>query len=108
MPEEKTVQKLKTEIEKSILLDETEKQYWLDILDKLPDVILEGMYKTIKAKNDLMQTYISTALKNDPDHEYLNQLKTKIKKIKNTALQISEKEQSVDAESLLVEKLANL
>lgn len=100
--------KLVEEIKKSLLLDDADKQYWLENGKNLPDVIIEGVYNAVKAKNDLMQIYIKTALKNDPDQNYLKQLKTKIKEIKSETLKLSEKEQTADADEILAAQLAKL
>lgn len=96
------------ELQKSLLLDDTVKQYWLANADNLPEELLQNLYGVVKTKNDKIDEYIRVALANDPDHQILNELRTTIAKIKKDALGLEEKSQSIDPEAELEAQLKNL
>lgn len=96
------------EINKSILLKDEEKEFWLSKINSLPTAVLKGVYEAVKGKNELMGEYLNAAFESDPDQNYVKQLKQKIKKIKNDTLKIEEDKQSQDAEQLLTAELDKL
>ncbi len=105
-----TTQKLKKELLRCLLLNDDDKNYWLENADTLPQMVIEGVYKTLKEKNDLMETYMNVALQNDPDHKHVLELEEKIKNMRRNVLKKDESAvtKNEDAEALLAEKLANL
>ncbi len=99
---------LKIELKKCLLLSDEDKKFWLENAEKLPQIVVEGVLKVVKEKNDLMETYLHLALEKDADHTHLAELKEKIKKLKQGAMAIEEKTENPNADALLQQKLANL
>ena len=93
----------RSELQKSLLLEEVDKQYWLENCEKLPVAFLKSVYRLIRGKNKMMEKYIHTALENDTDHVHLADLKAKIKKLKLQSMEIDEKIQSDEADIILKE-----
>lgn len=96
------------EVQKSLLLEDEDKKYWLENAQNLLPEVLESVYNVVKNKNDLMDSYINAALADDPDHEILRELKLKIKTIESGSQKIAEEEQQLNAEEMLVEEIAKL
>ncbi len=103
MPQTDLVPKFKNQVQKSLLLTDEDKQYWLQNADKLPGEVVEQVYGIIKTDEELVQSYIQTAMRDDP--KLLTELKTKINKIKKGMMATAEQEQQPKAEEELEEKL---
>ena len=101
-------QKFIAELQKSLLLDEEIKQFWINKADSLPKELLHNLIGVVKSKNDKIDEYIRAALANDPDHEILNELKSTIGKVKKEALGLEEKSQEINPEKQMEEQLKNL
>jgi len=98
--------KLKTEIQRSLLLKEEDKKFWLKQGDSLPPEVIRQVYDIIRPGNARMRRYILAAIKNDPS--LLTMLKEKINQIKKNALKAAEKEQQPDAEETLERELRGI
>ena len=83
-------QKLQQELERSLLLEEEDRAYWLENLAALPIQVVENLLKTLTPKNQLVNTYINAALAQDKDQEHLKELKAKVKRIIQQAYQVEE------------------
>jgi undecaprenyl pyrophosphate synthase len=96
------------EFERSLLLDDGVKKYWIQNADQLPEPLLQNLYQVVKAKNDKVDEYIRAALADDPDHKILQELKTTVSKIKKETRELEEKSQAVNPEELLEEQIKNI
>jgi hypothetical protein len=94
------------EVKRCLLLDDSEKDYWIKKIDDIPTEFLKSIYKTIQVKNRLMDKYVLTAVKNDP--ALLQELKNSINKIKKNAIAMEEKMSSPDADEDLMTKLKEI
>lgn len=108
MPVQDLIKKLIEEIKKTILLEEPEKKYWLENLGKMPQSLLQKFLLALESKNIIVEEYILTALKNDPDNKYHADLKARILKIKETAFAMDEKGDVKNAEDDLLKQIQNL
>lgn len=100
--------RLKDAIVKSLILSAEDRDFWLSHAGFLPNVVLENVTGIIESKNKIMEDYIQAELKNDPDHNYLTQLKTKIQEIKKKAFSMNEEKEKEGAEEGLNKLLDNL
>jgi len=98
-------EELKKELEKCLLIEKTERDFWLKNLPTLPFNTALNVLKSLEAKNNQFEEYVMTVLANDPDQKYLKQLKADIKKIKQNAFKLEEGEEAKVAESKLLEDL---
>lgn len=99
---------LKSELEKSMLIDEPDRDFWLDSLPNLPIVTVQNLLEALRPKNQLVTEYINAALGQDENQEHLTALKNKIKSIKQNAFKVEEKSVSKSEEKTgedLLEKL---
>jgi hypothetical protein len=87
-------QKLKEELEKSLLLEKEDRHYWLENLPNLPLPIVENLLKSLVPKNDQVNNYINAALAQDQNQEHLKALKLKTKQIIQGAFKLEEKSES--------------
>ena len=94
------------EVKRCLLLEDSEKDYWIKKIDDIPAEFLKSIYKTILEKNRLMDKYVLTAVKNDPS--LLQELKNSINKIKKNAIAMEEKMSSPDADEDLITKLKEI
>lgn len=95
------------ELQRSHLLDDGVRDYWIYNTDQLPEPLLKNLYQVVKSKNDKVEQCIRVALDNDPDHQFLKELKEKVKEIKKGSLALEEAQTS-DAEGLLEEQLKDM
>lgn len=102
------LQNFQVEVGKSLIMTDDDKSYWLKAAEGLNPEILESVYNMVKDRNEMISGYIRVALQHDPDQQYLNELKTKIKELKKNTLQIEEKSTQPNAEDELAQKLAEL
>lgn len=104
----KIEKRLKEEIQKCIILDPEDRDFWLSQIDILPNNILENVISIVEKKNKLMDEYISAALEKDLNHLYLTKLKQHIQLLKEKAFAIDESGEKTSAEILLEEELNRL
>ena len=101
-------EKLKASLVRCLLLAEEEKFFWLGQITTLPDSLMKDVFDAVEAKNLMMDEYKKEALRHDPDHKLLIELKTKINQIKKGALQLEEKAMNPHAEADLKQQLKNI
>ncbi len=96
------------EVQRSLLLSDEDKQYWLGNIDKFPQTLLDYFFKIISEKNRLVDRCIDRALQDDP--AIVPELKEKVRKMKKDILSLEENEESrpEDVEKSLEEQLNNL
>ena len=95
--------KLSKEIQRSILLSDKEKKYWLGLVPTMPNVMANIVFKIIRKKNALTDRYIETAMAGEPKINHLIELKAKIEKIKKRAFKMDEQAGQGKAEDILKE-----
>ncbi len=95
------IAQFKAEVQRSLLLEDSDKQYWTTNTDKLPIAFLKSIYRLIRGKNKLMEKYIHEALKKDPDNLYLTNFQNKIKKLQLQTKEIDDQANNEDAETIL-------
>ena len=92
--EEKSLEELKKilreEIERSILIEDAEKKYWLDQLETLPLESVKRLINMIKPRNEKVDGLVELALSQDKNQEHLKKLKQEFAKIKKGYLQLEE------------------
>ncbi len=108
MPLHSLVEDLKGEIKKNILLEDEDKQYWLQVAETLPSPLLEYFYNFLKEKNVLLDSYIDKAIQADPD--LLPTLKAQVKNLQKHFREFQEKDATnkENAETFLQEELKNI
>jgi hypothetical protein len=98
---------LKNELERSILVDQEDRDFWLAQLPTLNLVTVQHLLDTLTPSNAIVDSYVDTALAQDENQEHLIALKAKFANIKKEALRIEEKSQnkgeSAEEEKLLEE-----
>lgn len=96
---------LKIELEQSILLEESERNYWLLALPTLKITAIQGLLDILRASNSQVDQYIEKALSADQKEEHLKNLRADIARIKQHAFQLEEQSeagiQSAEQENLL-------
>ena len=70
----KLLQKLKWELEKCLLIEKTERDFWLKNLGDLPMETAVNVLASLESKNKQFEDYVMTVLANDTDQKYLNYL----------------------------------
>lgn len=99
------------EIERSILIEDEDKKYWLEQVETLPIDSIERLLGYIKPKNDKVDEYIDTALAQDKNQEHLKQLKRDVAQIKKTYFKAEEggqKQQEEEKGEELLKQLEDL
>jgi hypothetical protein len=91
----------KSAMESCLLLDDADKQYWLENAEKIPMDVLRNVYREVQKKNKSVEKFIKTALENDPDHLYLAELKNKVAKLKRNTKEMAEKAGETEPENIL-------
>lgn len=99
---------LKTELEKSFIIEQQDKDFWLANLDQLPVTTIQNLLDKITPKNALVDNYIDTALAQDQDQEHVKALKTELNRIKQHAFQLEEGSQSGEKQAQEEELLKKL
>jgi hypothetical protein len=87
-------QKLKDELQRTILLEEPDRAYWLENLLTIPLPIVENILKTIVPKNQIVDAYVETAMASQTPEQLLQSLKLQVQQIKQQAYRIEEKSES--------------
>lgn len=87
-------QQLKTELERSILVDAEDRDFWLAQLPELNLSTVQHLLEAVSPANATVDSYVDTALAQDQNQEHLIALKAKFDQIKRTALQMEEKSTS--------------
>ncbi len=99
---------LKTELEKSFIIDQADKDFWLSNLDQLPLPTIQNLLDKIAPKNALVDNYIDTALSQDQNQEHVKALKADLNRIKQHAFQLEEGSQSGEKQAQEEELLKKL
>jgi hypothetical protein len=86
--------KLKNELENSILVDQEDRDFWLAQLPELNETTVQHLLETLSPANQLVNSYVDTALAQDQNQEHLIALKAKFDQIKRNALKLEEKSSS--------------
>lgn len=102
---EQLLQDFLYELERSLLLEETEKDYWRNRAATMPLQILQNTCTLIKKKNQIVDKYISAALDEDPSGNYQKGLQELINKIKTDTYSIEQKSEQAEAEKFLESNL---
>ena len=107
----KTREKLRQELERSILVEANDREYWLANVDTVPMPIVRNLLKILTPKNALVDSYLETALAQDKNEEHLKALRSQVATIKKQAFQqeetkVTQKEEHQTEE--LLEELQNL
>lgn len=89
MPSKKE-NEFRKQIRRCLLLDDAEKKFWLESADTLPPNLLAEMTDFFKSKNRLMESYVSSALRADP--QIIPDLKNKVSELKKHILSAKESE----------------
>ncbi len=82
----------KSEVQKSLLLEEADKQYWLENAEKLPVSLIKAFFEELKKKNNVMNSYIQAAV--DADPSLISELKNQLRSIQSHILKLKEKSES--------------
>ena len=85
---------LQIELERSVLLEESDRTYWLLALPNLPLTAVQNLLEILRTKNQQVDQYIDKALSADEHQEHLAKLRADIARIKQGAFKIEEKSQS--------------
>lgn len=85
---------LKIELERSILLEESDRTYWLLSLPNLNLTAVQNLLEILRSKNQQVDQYIDKALSADQKQEHLTKLRADISRIKQGAFKIEEKSES--------------
>lgn len=94
-----------TEVKKSIILREDQKEYWLKNGDRLPPSALQCITREISRANRDVEKSLRAAVENDPKNIHLNKLKTEVNKMKVKVLKLEEASQSQNPEDFLSSNL---
>ena len=102
------ISKFIKEIKQSILIDEKEKNTWIEQAQTLPKVFVQNFSKFLKARNTLVKKYLEKAIEANP--QLITELKNQITKIKINILKLQENEDTgtLNADSLLEENLKKI
>jgi hypothetical protein len=99
---------LKNELENSILVEPEDRDFWLAQIPQLDSGTIQRLLETLTPANQLVNTYVDTALAEDKNQEHLLALKAKFDQIKKTALKLEEKTTSKSEQSQTEELLKQL
>ena len=106
MPDRKQKEEiLKLLIQKSILLDESDGEYWLSKLPSMPDEILDKVIAAVEKRNALAESYIKQALKDDEKGTTVEEMKELVSSTRNTAVSMEEKYQGGKAEEEIIKQM---
>jgi len=106
MPDRKQKEeKLKLLIQKSILLDDSDGEYWMSKLPSMPDEILDKVIAAVEKRNALAESYIKQALRDDKKGSTVEEMKELVNTTRNTAVSIEEKYQKGKAEEEILKQM---
>lgn len=100
--------RLKQAIAECLILDPEDRNFWLNHISVVPEMVLENVTKILESKKKSIDVYINAALEKDPDKKYLSNLKQTILKIKEEAFNIDESSTKKTAEENLKDQLKKL
>jgi len=100
----KTREKLRQELERSLLIEPADQDFWLANVDNMPLAIVRNLLKILSPKNAQVDSYIETALAQDQNGEHLKALQSQIAAIKKQAFQ-KEENQTAQKEERQSEEL---
>ncbi len=99
--QENKIQRLRGELEKSIVISDAQKKFWSETGPAMSPVALDCLLNDIVEANRYVNECINAALKNDPESTYSSMLKNQEKKIRSEAYRIEEQAEKPDAEAIL-------
>lgn len=99
---------LRKELERSIIIEPADRQFWLSNLDTLPLPTIQNLLKILRPKNDAVESMMETALAQDKNEEHLKALRTEVARIKQNAFQLEEKSEHQTEEKAEEELLKQL
>lgn len=108
MSKQQFQQEFKNLIKNTLLLEQADKNYFLENLTQLPNSALQYFYLELKPKNELVEAYLERAITDNP--ALINQFKQRVTKLGKQilALQEDEEKNPEKLEKLLQQKLNNL
>jgi hypothetical protein len=108
MPGQELINNFVSEISRSILIDDADKEFWTGNSSRLPEVLLKYFYDFIKEQNALIDESVAKALEQDP--QLLAELKKRVSVMKNHILTLKEESETKKekAEDYLSEELRKI
>jgi len=79
------------EVEKSLVIKENDREFWIENAQQMPIQLLDKFYKYISKQNRKIKEYLKEAFTKNP--ELTEEINKKIKKIKTVVLELKEKEE---------------
>lgn len=89
--ENKLRTQLKLELERSILVEPADRDFWLANLADMPLPVVKNLLNILVTKNAQIDSYIETALSQDTSQEHLKALRSQVAAIKKQAYKLEEK-----------------
>ena len=105
---ENDAKKLANEIEKSLLMEDADKQFFLGRIEAMTPGMINAFYEQLSKKNRLVEKYIRLALAEDKGHLYLSELKAKIRQLQSSTQKLSEQGEVAGLELELLQKLSQI
>lgn len=93
-PEDLLREQLKNELERSILVEPTDRDFWLANLKAIPLQSVKNLLNILVNRNVQVDAFVETALAQDKNQEHLTALRKKITDIKKSAYKLEEKGES--------------
>jgi hypothetical protein len=100
------LEKFKSEVSSSLVLNGRTKAFWLSKADKMPPEVIRLLYGRVKMANDRIRRYVMAAVKKDP--EALNKITQKMKKIEHDILALEEADSKPLADEMLKKELEDV
>ncbi len=95
-------------LQKSILLSTTDKEYWKTISPELPPIIIQLIGEQLRDSNIKIDQFIELALAEDNNHQLLSELKTIIQKTTRNIHSTKEHLEKKEAERKIEKQIKNL
>jgi hypothetical protein len=87
-------EQLREELKRSLLLEEADRQFWLDNLATLPLPLVQNLLAILVPRNARVDGFIETALAQDGKQEHLTSLRRQVAAYKKQAYRLEEKGQA--------------
>lgn len=88
---QKLRKELEEELKRSLLLEEADRQFWLDNLATLPLPLVQKLLSILAPRNAQVDGFIETALSQDSKQEHLTSLRHQVAAYKKQAYRLEEK-----------------
>ena len=95
----------KKEIKRCFLLPKSEREYWLNEADNLPQIVIDDLLKKVRNTNKQTDKYIEVALQADKKKQFGAELKQVYEKTKRNMVADNESVESETAEESLQNQL---